>query len=153
MSLSKIIEGIFGILFLISAIPLLLQLNSIANPPINTIALEEVKNCSEQLSICQQNYQELNNTVVTKSDLNKILEAIKRLDQNVINIYETNNNYINAYIYSTIQITISLTILISLGLFALIDLTLFNVELSKSLIKIIKDKFKKKSRKQSEGSL
>lgn len=148
MNIEKIIEGIIALIFLAVITPMLIsQLHSIANPQTNVVAdntaIEQARNLSEQLNICQKNYQELNKTVVTKLDLVLLTDAISRINQNVITIYETNNKYINTYINFTIRITIVLTLAFSIGLFTLIDLTFFNVELTKGLIKSIKDKFKK----------
>ena len=127
---------------------LISQLYSVANPPTNVVvdntAIEQARNLSEQLKTCQQNYEELNKTVVTKSDLTLLTDAISKVNQNVITIYETNNKYINTYISFTIKITIALTLAFNIGLFTLIDLTFFKVELSKGLIRRIKERFKKK---------
>jgi len=149
MSVEKIISGTVALVFLAVITPILIsQLHSVANPPTNVVvdntAIEQAKNLSEQLKICRQNYDELNKTVVTKSDLTLLTDAISKVNQNVITIYETNNKYINMYISFTIKITIALTLVFSIGLFTLIDLTFFNVELSKGLIKAIKDRFKRK---------
>ncbi|MBI3051728.1 hypothetical protein HYY74_04705 [Candidatus Woesearchaeota archaeon] len=149
MSVEKIISGIVALIFLAVITPVLIfQLYSVANPPANSVidntAIEQARNLSEQLKICQQNYQELNKTVVTKSDLILLTDVISKVNRNVITIYETNNKYINTYISFTIKITIALTLAFSIGLFTLIDLTFFNVELSKGLIRKIKERFRRK---------
>ena len=149
MRIEKIISGIVSLIFLAIITPFFIsQLHSVANPQTNIVvdntAIEQAKNLSEQLKICQQNYQELNKTIVTKSDLTLLTDAISKVNQNVITIYETNNKYISTRISFTVQITIALTLAISIGLFTLIDLTFFNVELSKGLIKAIKDRLKRK---------
>ena len=155
MSIKKIISGVISLISLLIISPLLISmLHSIANPSTNTVvdtsAIAEAKNLSEQLKSCQESYDSLNKTVVTKSDLATLAGAIAKVNQNVITIYETNNKYITTYIHFTITITIALTLALSIGIFTFIDLTFFNVELSKFLFGAIKKRFQKKKGDQTE---
>lgn len=146
--IARVIEGIFAIIILFSMLPLFFQLGDLANPKpevvVNNSAIEEARNLSEQLAICQQNYEELNKSVITKQDLLDLTDIIGSINKNVISIYETNNNYIENHISLTIKITITLTLMFSLGLLTLIDATFFKFELATGLFRAFKRRFGKK---------
>jgi hypothetical protein len=150
MSLDKLIEAAVSVIFLLVITPVLFSmLYSISNPApqviINNTAVEQAQNLSIQLQICQKNLDELNKTVVTKQDLNDLYSILSKVNQNVVNIYETNNNYIKNYFSLTVALSISLGFTISVGLFTLLDITIFNLELSKGFIRVLRRKFSKKS--------
>lgn len=148
VDLGKIIEACISIIFLVIFVPVIISsLYSITHPEpqqiINNTAVEEAKNLSQQLEVCQRNFEELNNTILTKNDILDLTSIIKQTNQNVINIYETNHNYIKNYFSLTIQLTIALTLALSIGLFTLLDLTIFKMELVKTVIKVVKHRFTK----------
>jgi|SRR3989344_4515855 len=148
-ALARVVEGVIGLIILSAMLPLIFQLGNIANPQkevvIDNTAVEQARNLSEQLSICQQNYEELNKSVITKQDLLDLTSVVKGINQNVISIYEMNNNYIENHISLTIKITIVLTLMFSLGLFTLIDATLFRFKLVRGLFRAVKRKVKGKT--------
>ena len=144
----KIIEAGLSLLFLVIFVPIIISiLYPLSHPPqqivVNNTAVEEAKNLSDKLAICEQNFNELNNTVVTKKDLLDLTYAIRQANQNIISIYETNNNYIKNYFSLTIILSISLGITFSFGLFTLLDWTVFKFELARGFFRVIKRRFKK----------
>ncbi|MBI2572827.1 hypothetical protein HYV86_03130 [Candidatus Woesearchaeota archaeon] len=143
-----IVEAFVAIIFLIAMIPILWKLADLSTPEptivVDQAAIELSKNLSEQLAICQKNYEELNSTMLTKNDIIELTGAIRQVNQNVITIYENNNNYIQNYFSFTIILSISLAITFSIGLFALLDWTVFNFELRKGLFEAIKKRFQNK---------
>jgi hypothetical protein len=145
---ARIIEGVFAIIILFTMLPLIFQLGDLSKPQkeivVNNTAIEEARNLSEQLKICQQNYEELNQSIITKQDLIDLTSVVKSINQNVISIYETNNNYIENHISLTIRITITLTLMFSLGLLTLLDATFFKFELARGFLRAFKKRFKKK---------
>jgi hypothetical protein len=146
--IARVVEGLFAVIILFAMLPLFFQLGDLAKPQkeivINNTAIEEARNLSEQLAICQQNYEELNQSIITKQDLLDLTSVVRNINQNVISIYETNNNYIENHISLTIKITITLTLMFSLGLLTLLDATLFKFELAKGFFRAWKRRFKKK---------
>jgi hypothetical protein len=143
--IAKVFELIMAIIFLIAVLPIFSQLSSLSNPgqevAVNNTAIEQAKNLSENLEICQKNYEELKNSSVTRDDFNYLVSAVSQLNTNVVNIYETNNNYIKNYFSLTIILSITLTLVFSMGLFTLIDLTIFKAKFMKTGINIIKQRF------------
>lgn len=144
----NIIEAGLSLLFLVIFVPIIIStLYSISHPEpqivVNNTAVEEARNLSQQLTICETNYQELNKTIVTKQDLLDLASAIKQANQNIINIYESNQNYIQNYFSLTIALSISLGITLSFGLLTLFDWTVFKFELARGLFRAIKRRFKK----------
>ncbi len=154
MSFDNVVEGVVGVIFLIIALPIFIALLNAINtelptePPepvvlVNETLIEEAQNLSQQLELCQKNLEELNSSIVTKTDLQDVMSAIAQINQNVINIYETNNQFISARITLTITLSITLTLVLSLGLLTLLDVTVFKAELSKALWRVIKKRFSK----------
>jgi len=153
MSFDKIIEGIVALIFLVVLAPILISILHSISPEksgevVDTSAIEKAKNLSAQLELCQQKYDELNETILTKQDLTGIQSALSGINQNVVNIYESNNNYIKNYFSFTIALSLSLGFTLSIGLFALIDLTVFNVALSKGIIRAVKNRFRRESNEE-----
>jgi hypothetical protein len=150
--IARIIEGIFAIIILFAMLPLFFQLGDIAKPEkeiiVNNIAIEQARNLSSQLEICQRNYNELNKSIVTKQDIADLASIIKGVNQNVLNIYDMNTTYIKNNISLTIKITITLTLMFSIGLLTLIDATFFKFELATGLFRAFKKRFGKKEEKQ-----
>jgi predicted PurR-regulated permease PerM len=146
-NIGGIIEVIIGITFFIAVFPILFKLADMSNPEpkvvVDQTAIEQAKNLSEQLKICQKNYEELNKTILTKSDLIDLTKAVGLINKNVINIYETNQNYIKNYFSFTVILSLSLGFTLSISLFTLIDWTIFKFELRKSLFDAIKRRFNK----------
>ncbi|MBS3165799.1 hypothetical protein J4444_01630 [Candidatus Woesearchaeota archaeon] len=145
--IGAVIEGIVGILILLAMLPLLFQIGDIAKPQkdivVNNTAVEQAKNLLSQLEICQKNYEDLNKSVITKNDLLDLTSVVKSINQNVMNIYEMNTSYIENHISLTIEITITLTLMFSLGIFTLLDATIFKFELAKGLFRTVKRRFTK----------
>ncbi len=143
----KIIEAFIGIILLLVFVPIIFSMLNSLSPSSkevivqNNTAVEQAKNLSDQLAICQTNLNELNATVVTKEDLNDLYSAVSQINQNVITIYESNQNYIQNYFSLTVVLSITLTLVFSLGLFTLIDLTIFKTAFIRSFAKIIKQRF------------
>lgn len=146
--IGKIIEAGLSILFLAIFVPVILSvLFSISHPSpqivVNNTAIEEAKTLSDKLAICEQNFNELNQTVVTKKDLIDLTSAIRQANQNIINIYESNHNYIANYFSLTIVLSITLGITLSFGLLTLFDWTIFKFELVRGFFRAVKRRFKK----------
>jgi hypothetical protein len=147
MSFDKIVETIISLILLASVIPLLSTLYSTSNPNPQTIvdntAIEQAKNLSAQLELCQKNYEELNRTILTKQDIKDLYSALATINQNVVNIYETNNNYIRNYFTFTIAVSLTLGFTLSVGLLTLFDVAFFNMELRRGFIRVVKKRFKR----------
>jgi hypothetical protein len=143
--IAKIFELIIAVIFLLAVLPIFFQLSSLTSPEpqeiINNTAVEQAKNLSLSLEICQQNYEQLKNSTVTKEDFSYLVSVVSQLNQNVINIYETNHNYIKNYFSLTIILSITLTLAFTIGLFTLLDLTIFKAKFMKTGINIIKQRF------------
>jgi predicted PurR-regulated permease PerM len=148
-SVEKIIEAFVGIILLLIFVPVIFSMLSSLSPENkeviiqNNTAIEQAKNLSEQLTICQNNLNELNATIITKEDLNDLYNAVSQINKNVITIYETNQNYIQNYFSLTIMLSITLTLVFSIGLLTLIDLTIFKAAFIRSFTKIIRQRFTK----------
>ena len=139
----KIIEAIFSIIFLFILTPVLISILYSASHPhpeivVNNTAVEQAQSLSQQFAICQENYNQLKNSTVTKGDLQSLVDAISQINKNVINIYQSNSNYINNYFIFTIQITIALTIVFSIGIITFFDWTIFKFELAKGFFRAVK---------------
>lgn len=146
--IGKIIEAGLSLLFLVIFVPIIISmLYSISHPSpqivVNNTAVEEAKNLSDRLAICEQDYNELNKTVVTKQDLLDLTSAIKQANQNIINIYDTNYNYIKNYFSLTIVLSLAFGFTLSFGLFTLLDWTVFKFELARGFFRAVKRRFKK----------
>ena len=152
MSLEKLIGGIVSLITLVIVAPILISmLNSVNEQPalapdntaINT-AIEQAKNLSAELDICQKQVEHLSTTVVTKDDLSGIETALKRINQNTINVYEQNNKFISNYFSFTISVTIALTFSVIIGAFSFFDFAFFNMDLTKGFFRKVKKRFSKK---------
>jgi hypothetical protein len=145
MSTDSIIEGIIGIAVLIIMLPALIGLIHIipSTPTTDHAAEQRAQNLSEQLQICQTNLDALNKTVVTKGDLKDILSAIQNINTNVINLYDTQNNYIENRFQFIVSLSVTLTLGISITLFTFIDITIFGGELWKAIWGTFKKRFKR----------
>jgi predicted PurR-regulated permease PerM len=148
-----IIEAFVSIIFLVFTIPIFLQLSSLTNAPqqpstINNTALEQAENLSQQLEICQKNFEDLNKSILTKDDLSSLTNAINQINQNVITIYESNQNYIANYFSLTITLSIAFTLTLSFGLLTLLDWTVFKFELARGFFRAVKKRFSKEEVKK-----
>mgnify|MGYP001585340405 FL=1 len=147
MSIEKIIGGFVSLIMLLVFTPILLSmLHSVSQQPTLTqdnTAIERAKNLSIELDVCKKQVENLSNTVVTKGDLTGIENALKRLNQNTITIYEQNNKFISNYFTFTISITIALTFSVVIGAFSLFDAVFFNMDLTKGFFRRVKKRFSK----------
>jgi len=148
--LGKIIEAGLAILFLAIFLPIIgTMLYSISHPQpqviVNNTAVEEARNLSEKLAVCEANFNELNNSVVTKKDLIDLTSLIRQTNQNVISIYEINYNYIKNYFSLTIILSLALGFTLSFGLLTLLDWTVFKFELAKGFFRVLRRRFSRVS--------
>jgi len=154
----KNIELVLGIIVFLIFILFLFKLISIANSQlgprpeiiVNNTAVEQARIYSEQLAICQNNFEELNKSVVTKRDMSELIFNLT--NRSMIYIYENTNNYMGNNFYLTIQLTFIITLTFFIGLFILVDWTIFKFELARGLFNIIKKKFSK-SEQQNENEI
>ena len=144
----KIIEAIVGAIVFFAIFPALIGLISEVNqpkiiPPSGPTP-EEI-NLTQRLDACYQQLGELNASIVTKQDFAELRAQVEGIKENVVNIYNTQTNYIENRFYFVVSLSITITLSLSISLFVLIDLTIFGGELWVSIKKTIINRFHHKS--------